>query len=321
MTSRGIAARDLSLGGLMAALAVALPWFFHWIPAAGPVLLPMHLPVLIAGLLVAPPVSAAVGLITPLVSSLITGMPPLPMAVLMVPQLALLAACAGLAWRRLGLNVYLACIVAMAAAQLLYAAELALLGPVLKLQVTALGYLAFGIAKGLPGMALQLALAPPVLFLLARRRAGGYEALRGQTWLRTRADTRLIMMFHGHLGPFVALGLQMGRHVLRVLNHPGHFGLNARVEITPHPPQSCLVDGLQLSTGCSYGKRNIEIVPADTIRVRFSEEAKPGALLVTLAPLAQSLTANVAQEVLERRFFDVLRSDAQDLFILEREGP
>ena len=166
-------------------------------------------------------------------------------------------------------------------------------------------------------MALQLAIAPPLLFLLARR-AGGYPSLRAEPWLQRLADARTVSKFHGHLGPWAALGLKMGRHALQILGHKGYFGLTTTVEITPEPPSSCLVDGLQLSTGCSYGKRNIEIVPSDSVRVRIKEEGKPVALVITLTSAAEALTAGINKENQQERFFAVLRASPADLFVIER---
>lgn len=69
-----------ALGAIIA--AVALPELFHVIGAVsgigtglGEILLPMHFPVLLTGLLAGPYAAAAAGLISPLVSFALTGMP------------------------------------------------------------------------------------------------------------------------------------------------------------------------------------------------------------------------------------------------------
>jgi formylmethanofuran dehydrogenase subunit E len=36
------------------------------------------------------------------------------------------------------------------------------------------------------------------------------------------------------------------------------------------PPQSCLADGIQIGSGCTLGKRNIEIIVSDEIRCEFA---------------------------------------------------
>ena len=50
---------------------------FHLAGGMGVVFLPMHLPVLLAGFFLGPRFGLLVGIITPLLSSLLTGMPPL----------------------------------------------------------------------------------------------------------------------------------------------------------------------------------------------------------------------------------------------------
>lgn len=62
--------------------------------------------------------------------------------------------------------------------------------------------------------------------------------------------------FHGHLGPWLVLGLRAGRLGRRRL--PGSvFELRARVECPAKPPVRCFIDGVQLGAGCTMGKGNI----------------------------------------------------------------
>jgi formylmethanofuran dehydrogenase subunit E len=68
--------------------------------------------------------------------------------------------------------------------------------------------------------------------------------------------------FHGHLGPFLVLGLRMGEKAIALLGANKYFGLKATVFSPIEPPERCIADGIQLSTGCTFGKGNIEIVPS-----------------------------------------------------------
>ena len=68
--------RNIILGGLFVALGIVIPIAFHAI-GAGPVFLPMHIPVLLAGFTIGPTIGCLVGAVTPILSSLLTGMPPL----------------------------------------------------------------------------------------------------------------------------------------------------------------------------------------------------------------------------------------------------
>ena len=89
--------------------------------------------------------------------------------------------------------------------------------------------------------------------------------------------------FHGHAGPYLNLGIKMGLLALDILDVRGYFDLSAEVELEYCTPLSCLVDGLQISTGCTMGKGNIEVKNnPGIIRVQFKAGNKM--LLVTLKP-------------------------------------
>ncbi len=77
-----------------------------------------------------------------------------------------------------------------------------------------------------------------------------------------------LVAHHGHLGGFDVLGYKGGQLILQRLNARRHFGLHLVVWCPPQPPHSCLLDGLQMATGCTMGKRNIALRPAVGIRVR-----------------------------------------------------
>ncbi|MCX5710376.1 MAG: formylmethanofuran dehydrogenase subunit E family protein, partial [Candidatus Omnitrophica bacterium] len=64
--------------------------------------------------------------------------------------------------------------------------------------------------------------------------------------------------FHGHLGPYLVLGLKAGEMALRKLGCKKYFGLEVKVFGALKKPKSCFIDGLQLSTGATYGKGNIQ---------------------------------------------------------------
>ena len=70
------------------ALTVVLPMAFHAVPNAGSVILPMHIPVLLCGLICGWPFGLACGLIGPLLSNLFTGMPPMAALPAMLVELA-----------------------------------------------------------------------------------------------------------------------------------------------------------------------------------------------------------------------------------------
>jgi formylmethanofuran dehydrogenase subunit E len=74
---------------------------------------------------------------------------------------------------------------------------------------------------------------------------------------------------HGHGGPFMVIGLRMGLLALRTLDSPGWFNLNCIARLNLSPPDSCVIDGLQSSTGCTLGKRNIEVEEGEGVASEF----------------------------------------------------
>ena len=93
-----------TVGALIALVsAVALPQAIHAVGAAsgmgtslGEALLPMHLPVILAGLLAGPCAAGIAGLLSPLVSFLLTGMPSAAILPFMMLELCVYGVCAGL---------------------------------------------------------------------------------------------------------------------------------------------------------------------------------------------------------------------------------
>ena len=70
-------AQRLAFGGLFLALGILFPLLFHLLPArSGEIFLPMHIPVILAGMVLGPALGAAVGALTPLLNTLVGSMPP-----------------------------------------------------------------------------------------------------------------------------------------------------------------------------------------------------------------------------------------------------
>lgn len=174
-------ARELSLGGLFIALGIVIPIGFHALGGGrlGPVFLPMYLPVLVCGMLVSPGAAAAVGLLTPVLSSALTGMPPvLPTLPLMVAELAAMGAVASVLHRRLGLPALLATPLTLVVGRAVLGLAVALAVNLLPAELPppmrepAL-YLIGATVTALPGLVLQMLAVPAVVALAERSRAGG----------------------------------------------------------------------------------------------------------------------------------------------------
>ncbi len=164
--------RFLAQSALFLALAVVLPIGFHAFGVGGRVFLPMHFPVLLAGFITGPWSGLIVGLIAPLLSHLLTTMPPTYAVPLMSLELPMYGLIAGITYRRLHLNLYLSLILAMLFGRVMFGLGLLLLGLFIKLPYTAAEFFSTGgaIVSGLPGIAIQIVLIPIIVAAVNRQR-------------------------------------------------------------------------------------------------------------------------------------------------------
>ena len=164
--------RRMVMTGLCLALGVLLPQLAHFVPLpsgmnAGTVLCPMHLPVLLAGFLAGGPRGLACGVLTPLLSSLLTGMPPLyPTGVSMACELAAYGAASGLLYRvlpkKIG-SIYAALVLSMIAGRLVWGVARYLLAGLAHSTFTPSLFLAGAVTSALPGIALHILLIPALV--------------------------------------------------------------------------------------------------------------------------------------------------------------
>ncbi len=89
--------------------------------------------------------------------------------------------------------------------------------------------------------------------------------------------------FHGHLGPWLVLGLKAGAYARRRLV-ASPFELRAKVFCPAGTPYTCFVDGVQFSSGCTMGKGNISHHRTAGCRVEFTRRDKPGRVRLALRP-------------------------------------
>lgn len=159
---------------LFLALAVLLPVAVHGLgDNLGRVLLPMHIPVLLAGFLVGPAAGLLVGMIAPGLSHLIsgTGMPPVDRIAPMAMELAMYGFVAGLAYARLRINIYISLILAMVLGRVMFGVGQLVRGLMAGLSFGDAEFWSWGaMAAGLPGIMLQLVLVPILVAGVRRKR-------------------------------------------------------------------------------------------------------------------------------------------------------
>ena len=155
----------LVLAALFSALGILLPMVLHPFGISGQVFLPMHVPVLLCGLITGSAYGALTGFIVPLLSGALTGMPSIwPVGVSMALELAAYGFFAGLLHKRF--NVFISLIGAMLAGRIVMGIVNAI---IFGLSGTPYGFSAFisaAFVTALPGIIIQLILIPVIIYAL-----------------------------------------------------------------------------------------------------------------------------------------------------------
>lgn len=163
----------LVLSALFLSLGYVLPFLTGQIQEIGSMLLPMHLPVMLCGLVCGWKYGLAVGFILPLTRSLIFGMPVMfPGAVAMAFELATYGLVIGLVYRLIKrqnlLTVYISLLSAMVMGRVVWGVVQAILLGAMGNSLTFQVFMASAFLNAIPGITVQLIFVPAVLLLLDR---------------------------------------------------------------------------------------------------------------------------------------------------------
>ena len=151
------------------AIGVVLPIVFHSVGFMGSVFLPMHIPVLIAGLFLGARAGFITGVFTPLISTLVTGMPPMmPVLPIMIVELGVYGFIAGYCYEGKRGALYSSLLTAMAAGRIAAGFAVYGLALLIELPISPLVYLQGALIAGAPGIIIQLALIPLIIHKLQK---------------------------------------------------------------------------------------------------------------------------------------------------------
>jgi formylmethanofuran dehydrogenase subunit E len=77
--------------------------------------------------------------------------------------------------------------------------------------------------------------------------------------------------FHGHLGPFLVIGVRMGIIGMREIGLKDNDGkLRVVAYLRYAVPISCTLDGLQVTTKCTIGNQKLKLVDSTDIKAKFA---------------------------------------------------
>ncbi len=159
---------NLTGTALCIALGIVLPMFFHMF-GAGTTFLPMHIPVLLCGLIFGWQYGALCGFIVPLLSSVLTGMPPIfPIGTAMMLELCAYGALTGVFYQKFRWNLYLALIGAMLGGRAVSGAANAIFMNMANKPYGFPVFLSGAFVQALPGILIQVILIPAIILALEK---------------------------------------------------------------------------------------------------------------------------------------------------------
>ena len=161
--------KNLSLSAFFIAIGLILPIATHSI-GASTMLLPMHLTVILAACILPLHFSILVGSLTPILSTLITGMPPLfPVLPFMFFELITYAIVVNILYFQMKKNIYIALIISMIIGRFISGIIVWILTTIFMAQLpNPIFFIATGVIQGIPGILIQLVFIPSILYGLKK---------------------------------------------------------------------------------------------------------------------------------------------------------
>lgn len=172
------AIKNIGLSAMFIAIGLVLPFLTGQIPKIGNMLLPMHIPVFICGLVCGWKYGAIVGFVLPLMRSVIFGMPVLfPSATAMAFELLtyglVIGLIYGLSKKKSIVMLYISLIVAMLAGRGIWGCvqiiQLGFTGSKFTMQM----FMAGAFLNAIPGIIIQLILIPAIMVRLKKTKIKG----------------------------------------------------------------------------------------------------------------------------------------------------
>ena len=145
-------------------ISIILPTLIHMAGIDGTIFLPMHIPVLISGLLLGPALGFIVGIISPLINNFITGMPSVPILWFMLVELSIYGLMSGYLYRKIKMTLV---------PSLIFSMILGRIGAVLMVIILGMGfglltppidmYIKEIALTSLPGIIIQIIIIPKIV--------------------------------------------------------------------------------------------------------------------------------------------------------------
>lgn len=162
--------KKLVLAAMLLAVGIVLPFFTGQIPQIGNMLLPMHLPVLVCGLLCGWQYGGIIGFILPFLRYMFFAMPPMPNGAAMAFELASYGAIAGFLYNRSRwkciVSLYRSLIIAMIGGRIIWGVVRVVMLGMMDNAFSWKMFMAGAFLNAIPGIVLQLVFIPALMLVL-----------------------------------------------------------------------------------------------------------------------------------------------------------
>ena len=156
--------KNLVWAALFLAIGIIIPYIFHATSLPGQIFLPMHIPVLLCGVILGKRYGLIIGILLPFINSVLLGMPPIfPTGVAMAFELATYGVVTGLLYKDKKCNIFISLISAMVIGRVVSGVVNYILLTVGGNGFVFTAFLTTTFVKAIPGIIIQLILIPVVL--------------------------------------------------------------------------------------------------------------------------------------------------------------
>ena len=102
--------------------------------------------------------------------------------------------------------------------------------------------------------------------------------------------------FHGHLGPFLIIGVRLGLAGLKKLGACDSKGLSVTASLPLRVPFSCIIDGIQVTTKCTVGNQKLLLIDSKKIQAEFRRKGKKRVVISLKDSALEKLRMQLRQE-------------------------
>ncbi len=120
--------------------------------------------------------------------------------------------------------------------------------------------------------------------------------------------------FHGHLGPYLVIGMRMGHFISSVFGEEP-FSYRIHATVGWKPPPSCVIDGLQITTSCTVGNSMIVMEDLGDIKVLAENDDQKLDILLRES-VRDRIDRETTRENEESFAVELWKMGAEELFVI-----